>query len=525
MSLPRNYDDVPMNWVGDLSGRRATMTPNLEAVCDAVTGKRYTYKEMDDRANKLGAYLRDELKVERGDRVCILMTNRIEAMDLYFACGKLGYILSPLSYALHKSELEDLLNRIQPKVIFYEDIFAELAETWNMPPSVSERVRVGDNEFFYEGEIMNRPVEKINIPKSMNDTQMYIHTGGTTAMPKICVVPYRQMIWNSFELMTNSMIGYTNVEGGYAVMQTFPFFHIGGWNSLIPAYYMGTRVVLLRTFNPDLAIETIEKEKITTFGAVEAMLQFMYASPKFADADFSSVVAMTTAAAPCSEAVLQPFWDKGIKSNQAYGLTEAGPSNFMCVLQEGTQEEIKTKASKIGISMAHCDYKIIDQDTREEVKQGEKGVLCMRSPHSFGGYLNDHWRTEKLFLEGGWVYTGDLAVEDEEGLVSIVGRADNMFISGGENVSPEEIEQVLKRHPAVAGAISVGIKDQKWGEAPVALVVLRPGAKVEEEELIEFCGSQLARFKIPKQVKIGQALPLTGAGKLDRNALKAMFEG
>ncbi len=522
MPLLNSYDDVPMDWVGNLSGQRAKITPFLDAVVDVVAGKKYTFKEMDDRANKLGAYLRDVLKVERGDRVCILMTNRIEAIDLYFACGKLGYILSPLSYALHKNELEDLMNRIQPKVVFYEDIFAGLAETWAVPSSVAEMVRVGDNEFFYEGEIMNRPVEDVNVPLPMSATQMYIHTGGTTAVPKICVVPYRQMIWNAFELMTNAFTFYAPYEAH--IMLTFPFFHIGGWNSLIPSYYIGAKVAVLRTFNPELALETIEKEKIVSFGAVEAMLQFMAASPKFAETDFSSVSILTTAAAPCSESVLKPFWDKGIITNQAYGMTEAGPSNFVSVLYEGTPEEVQSKSGKIGFSMAHCDYKIIDPETKEDVKRGEEGVLCMRSPHNFGGYLNDHWRTEKLFMEGGWVYTGDLAVEDEDGLISIVGRADNMFISGGENISPEEIELALKRHPAVAGAISVGIKDEKWGQAPVALVVLRPGVEITQEELIEFCGSQLARFKIPKQIKIGEALPLTGAGKLDRNALKSMFE-
>ena len=523
MLLPHNYDDVPMDWVGDLSGSRAKMTPDLVAISDVVSGKTYTFQEMDDRANKLGAYLRDVLKVERGDRICILMTNRIEAIDLYFACGKLGCILSPLSYALHKNELEELMNRIQPKVVFYEDIFAELAETWAMPQSVVEMVRVGDKEFFYEGEIMNRPVENVNIPLSMNTTQMYIHTGGTTAVPKICVVPYRQMIWNAFELLPNVLTYYA--ANDIRVMLTFPFFHIGGWNSLVPAYYMGSKTVILRTFNPELALETIEKEKISSFGAVEAMLQFMAASPKFAETDFSSVKIFTTAAAPCSESVLKPFWDKGLVSNQAYGLTEAGPSNFISILREGSMDEAKSKSGKIGFSMPHCDYKIIDKDTKEAVKPGEEGVLCMRSPHNFGGYLNDHWRTEKLFMEGGWIYTGDLAVEDEEGLVSIVGRADNMFISGGENISPEEIEIALKRHPAVVGAISVGVKDERWGQAPVALVVLRPGSEVDEESLKEFCGSQLARFKIPKEIKIAEVLPLTGAGKLDRNALKAMFQG
>ncbi len=521
MSLPKNYDDVPMGWVGDISGRRAKMSPDYNAIYDVATDSRYTFKDMDDRANKLGAYLRDELKMERGDRICIFMTNRVEAIDLFFACSKLGYILSPLSYFLHRNELEDLMNRIQPKAIFFEDVFAEQVGSWSMPQTLEYQVCIGDSQKMYEEEVLSRPAEDVNVPLSLNQTQMYIHTGGTTAVPKICIVPYRQMVWNTFDIMvTASMIAAGKDQ---KILHTFPFFHIGGWNSLYPSYYMGSEIAIIRGFDADLVLHLIEKEKITAFGAVEAMLQFLVASPKFAETDFSSILGITTAAAPCNEAVLQPFWDKGVLTNQAYGLTEAGPSNFMYVLQDGTLEESKANVEKIGLPMTHSDFKIVHQDTKEEVNVGEEGVLCLRSPHSFGGYLNDHWRTEKLFLDGGWVYTGDMAVEDDNGLVSISGRADNMFISGGENVSPEEIEQVLKCHSAVAGAICVGIKDDKWGEAPVALVVARVGHSVTEEEIKEFCRGQLAKFKVPIKVKIGEALPLTGAGKLDRNALKEMF--
>lgn len=521
MSLPNNYDDIAMDWVGDISGRRAKMSPDFNAIYDVATDTRYTYKEIDDRANKLGAYLRDELKMERGDRICIFMTNRVEAIDLFFACGKLGYIISPLSYFLHKNELEDLMNRIQPKAIFFEDIFAEIVNSWSMPQTLEYQICIGDNDKKYENEILSRPIEDVNIPLSLNQTQMYIHTGGTTAVPKVCIIPYRQMVWNTFDIMvTASMIGAGKDQ---KILHIFPFFHIGGWNSLFAPYYMGSEIAIIRGFDADLVLDLIHKGEVNYFGAVEAMLQFMVASPKFADTDFSSVLGITTAAAPCSEAVLQPFWDKGVPTNQAYGLTEAGPSNFMCLLQTGEPEEVKAKSGKIGMPMAHCDYKIVDQDTKEEVEQGEEGVLCMRSPHSFGGYLNDHWRSEKLFLEGGWVYSGDMATEDENGLVSIVGRSDNMFISGGENVSPEEIEQVLKCHPALAGAICVGIKDEKWGETAVALVVLRQNLTATEEELIEFCKTKLAKFKIPKEIRIGEALPLTGAGKLDRNTLRSMF--
>jgi fatty-acyl-CoA synthase len=173
--------------------------------------------------------------------------------------------------------------------------------------------------------------------------------------------------------------------------------------------------------------------------------------------------------------------------------------------------------------MFHTDYRLVDPETRQDVKVGEIGVICIRSPHVFGGYLNDIWRTEKLLLEDQWVYTGDMAFEDENGNLEIVGRADNMFISGGENVSPEEVEQTLKLHPAVNAVLAAGIKDETWGQVPVALVVLRPDQSASEEELLQFCRQHLAKFKVPRAIKLVSMIPVTGAGKPDRKILQGMF--
>jgi fatty-acyl-CoA synthase len=173
--------------------------------------------------------------------------------------------------------------------------------------------------------------------------------------------------------------------------------------------------------------------------------------------------------------------------------------------------------------MVHCDAKIVDRDTGKEVAPGEIGVLCMRSPHNFDGYLDDPARTERTIDEEGWVYSGDLALQDEDGLVYIKGRADNMFISGGENVSPEEIEQTLVAHPAVAGAICAGIADETWGQVPVALVVFHGGHDITEDTLQAFCREHLANYKVPKEIKAVPELPLTGAGKLNRNAVGTWF--
>jgi fatty-acyl-CoA synthase len=281
--------------------------------------------------------------------------------------------------------------------------------------------------------------------------------------------------------------------------------------------------VLLREFNPGLILELIHEGRVENFGAVEAMLQFLIAHPKFAETDFSKVKAITTAAAPCSKAVMQVFLDKGIPISQTYGMTEAGPSNFAYIARTDSLEELLTNSASIGTSMFHCDAKIVDRDSGHEVAPGEVGVLCLRSPHNFDGYLNDPVRTEKVISPEGWVYTGDLAVRDQDGLVCIQGRADNMFISGGENVSPEEIEQALMKHPAVAGAICAGVPDPKWGQAPVALVVFHAGKTVAEDELKRFCREHLAGYKVPREIRAVAGLPLTGAGKLDRHTVVGMF--
>jgi fatty-acyl-CoA synthase len=514
----QNYDDLPMTWVGDWAGRRAALTPNRTALYDSFTGETYTYRELNDRACRVGAYLVDVLDLRKGDVVALVCRNRIEAIDVYLACGKLGVILAPLSQRLKKPELDDLLARLAPKVLVHETAFAPLVSTLSPPPSVRTVIDVdGDGDVFASTILAMEPRE-VNVPLSLNDVCLYVHTGGTTAVPKICIVSHRQMVWNSLDILATGIVGpFRNV------LITFPFFHIGGWNTFTPLLHAGVTAVLMREFNPGLVLELIHEGRVENFGAVEAMLQFLIAHPKFAETDFSNVKAITTAAAPCSRAVMQVFLDKGIPISQTYGMTEAGPSNFAYLARTDSLEELLTNAASIGTSMFHCDAKIVDPERGAEVGPGEVGVLCMRSPHTFDGYLGDPERTARVLSGDGWIYTGDLAVKDADGLIAIKGRADNMFISGGENVSPEEIEQALMKHPAVAGAISTGIADAKWGQVPVALVVFHAGKSVAEDELKAFCREHLADYKVPKRIRAGDALPLTGAGKLDRNALVAMF--
>ena len=200
MGIPNNYDDFKMNWVGDWAGRRATLTPSFPAIYDSFTKRQYTFKEINDRANRVGAYLVDTLGLQKGDKVCFISRNRIEPIDLYFACGKTGIILTPLSYRLKKPALDDLLARIQPQFFMYENHFAELTTSLSLSSSVKTSVNMDDDEAYYENTILKTEPREVNIPLAMSDIFLYVHTGGTTAVPKICIIPHRQMIWNSFDL-------------------------------------------------------------------------------------------------------------------------------------------------------------------------------------------------------------------------------------------------------------------------------------------------------------------------------------
>ncbi|WP_258868269.1 AMP-binding protein [Alkalilimnicola ehrlichii] len=339
-----HYDDLPMHWVGDWAGRRAAMTPRRVAIFDSGSGERFTYAEMNERANRVGTWLRDKIGLEKGDKICFIARNRVEPVDLYLAAGKCGFILAPLSYRLTKRELDDLLARIEPQAVFYEDVFAELAESLDYPVSVRERVLIGDGAGRYQDEILATEPENVNRPLALNDTFLYIHTGGTTATPKVCVVPHRQMLWNSFDLV----IASGGALGEARELLTFPLFHIGGWNTLTPAYHSGGFTVLVRQFDPGLVLQLIETEQVTHFGAVEAMLQFIVRHPRFADTDLGSLQGITSAGAPCSAVAMRPFWERGVPVTQAYGLTEAGPSNFTHVGIDKSMDEIWEHNGSIG---------------------------------------------------------------------------------------------------------------------------------------------------------------------------------
>lgn len=512
--------DYALSWVGDWSGRRAMLTPTREAIYDATDNRRFAYAELDDRANRVGSYLREVLGLQKGDAIALLSRNRVEPIDLYLATGKLGLILAPLSYRLAVPEIDHLISRIKPRVFFYEEHFRSVTEKLNFPASLKAQIAFGSPNSEYDRTILQTSPRHVNRPKSMNDIHLYIHTGGTTGLPKICLITYRQMIWNSISLIAT---GAGQHGANQRELLTFPLFHIGGWNTVTPVFHIGGQVTMIREFDPELILELIEREQITHFGGVEAMFRMMIASPRFAKTDFSSLEYITSAGAPCVAGVMRPFWERGIYMTQAYGLTEGGPSNFFFVPVGRAWETVREKSQSVGLPMYHCDHKLVDPQTGEPVAIGEVGELWFRGPHIFEGYLDDPQKTRKVLDREGWIHSGDLARQDEDGFVYIMGRVDNMYISGGENISPEEVEQVIVQHPAVAQIAVTGVPDEEWNAVGLAAVVLKPGAQLGEDEIRQFCRDRLGGFKVPRYFKFVQVLPLSGPGKINRRILREQF--
>ncbi len=293
-----------------------------------------------------------------------------------------------------------------------------------------------------------------------------------------------------------------------------PPFHTGGWNVLTtPFFHHGGYTCLLKKFEPETVLDLLQKERVTLFMGVPTMLKMLSDEPAFEQADFSTLHYIIVGGEPMPVPLIEKWHTKGVLIRQGYGMTEVGPN-----LTSLHQSDAVRKRGSIGRPNFYVEIKIVDEQNRE-CTPNQPGELLLRGPMVTPGYWRNRQATQKA-LEGGWFHTGDLVRQDEEQYIYVVDRIKNMFISGGENIYPAEIERVIITHPDVAEATVISIPDEKWGEAGRAFVVLRGGCQLTEAALLEFCSARLARFKIPKSVVYIDALPKNDTGKINRMALK-----
>lgn len=503
------------SWIGDWARRRALITPNREAIFDNIEKNVYTYKDLNLRANRLAHLLLNE-GISKGDRVAMFSTNRIECVDLFLATGKIGGILVPFNTRLSTQELEYLIKKTSPSIFFYE---TKLKDT---VVKLKEKALRKKNIILGTESILNDPTIK-DLTKSISDSEvkrpvlsledphLILFTGGTTGLPKGAVLSHRLIFWNSVNTILSWSLRPDDIQP-----LLFPLFHTGGWNVLlVPFYHLGAKTILMGDFDPDETIRIIEDEKCSIVIGVPTMFHMMANSPLFDKVNLDSVRIFISGGAPCPVAIMENYWAKDKHFKMGYGLTEVGPNNFYL-----PEDRIKEKPTSVGLPVLHCDMRIISTKTNEIVKQGEVGELLLKGPHIFSGYWDEPEDTKKTIEPDGWVHTGDLAMQDEEGFYYIVGRRKEMYISGGENVFPIEIEELLFKHPAIDLAAVIGVPDEKWGEVGKAFLTLKPGKSLEVDEIRDYLKERLAKYKIPRYFEIRDSLPTSATGKILKRELK-----
>jgi fatty-acyl-CoA synthase len=473
-------------WIRD----RARTTPARVAI--DCRGAETTYAELDERSELLASGFL-EAGLLPGDRVATLTGTSAEHVVVFFACAKAGLILMPLNTRLARPELAYQLADAEPAVLLCSDEYTETATALH-PRTAGLEEFVSDRH-----KPLSGPAD--------DDGLLLVYTSGTTGQPKGALLTHANCFWTN--LSFDRVVG---VSGEDTVLQVLPQFHVGGWNvqSLL-AWWKGATVVLEPAFDPARALKLIAKKHVTTMMGVPATYLFMSQDPGFASADLWTLRRAVVGGAPMPEALLETWHERGVDVVQGYGLTEAAP-NVLCL----PPEDAARKRGYAGKPYPHVDVALRDPESGDLLDGATEGELVVKGPNVFAGYWRNAEATAAAFADG-WLLTGDIAARDDEGYYRIVGRTKDMVISGGENVYPAEIENVLHEHDAVAEAAVVGIPDERWGEACLAFVVLR--APVTEEELLELCRSRLARYKVPRGVRFVESLPRNALDKVVKSAL------
>lgn len=495
--------------VGEWLQRREQLSPERIGLVDSATGMRLTYRALNMRAGALAVFLAEQHGIHAGDRVATLAANRPEYLDALFACALLGATLVPLNWRLTIPELATILTDCEPTLLIHDETHRGLALT---VAGVSRTLALLDMRAFPGADAALAARARPFVSVDGEEIVLILYTSGTTGVPKGAMLSHRMLTWNAI----NTQISWGLRESDIAPIFS-PFFHAGGLNVLTtPLYHLGGTVVLLHDTSPAAVLRSIEAERCTLVFAVPTVFQAMMEAPEFATADLSSVRFCIAGGSPCPLPIIEGYAARGLEFRQGYGLTEVGVNCFSLAPEDAIR-----KAGSVGLPVFHSRARIVDDQNRD-VSHGVVGELVLSGPHVCSGYWHRPEATAEA-TQGGWWHTGDLAQRDDEGYYYIVGRKKDMFISGGENVYPAEVEGVLATHEGIAEAAVIGRPDPKWGEVGLAVVVPRHHGSLTEAEIISFCAGKLARYKIPKSVVFAELLPRNAMGKVIKSELYARY--
>ena len=500
----RHYD-----WIAHFARR----TPDKPAVIDLASARRLTYAQFDARISHLAAHLRDRLKIARGDRTAVLAMNTTDTLEVQFACGRIGAVFLPLNTRLTVPELQYIVGDAAPKLMIHDGELAEVAHTVAKLCAVSSVLQLGADGSYEAAIASAKPLDKAEVV-TLDDISTIMYTSGTTGQPKGAIITHGMTFWNCVNLGGPAYISPSSV-----LLTVLPLFHTGGLNCYTnPVLHAGGTVLIMRAFDPGLALKLISDpaQGINVFFGVPSIYQFMAQHPAFETADFSRLIIGGVGGAPMPVPLLNIWEARGVALQQGYGMTETSPA----VLALDREDAVR-KAGSSGKPVLHTEVRIVRPDGTD-ADVGELGELWVKGPNVTPGYWNRPEANRTSFTDG-WLHTGDATRIDEDGFYYIVDRWKDMYISGGENVYPAEVENVLHQIAAIAEAAVIGVPDPQWGEVGMAIVAVKPGQSLIEAAILSHCAVNLARFKCPRLIRFVDALPRNATGKIHKPTLRKNF--
>jgi fatty-acyl-CoA synthase len=495
--------------LSDLIERNAAFAPDRVAL--RFGGGELGYGAFARRIAAIARALKSQLGVRRGDRVAILATNHPDYLVLLYACARLGAMLVPLNWRLAIPEQLFILADASVKALLVEETLAAVlpALSATLPDvAVIGLAHEPAPEMSLAALLDRGSGDGRNPHVDMSSPLLLVYTSGTTGRPKGAVLRQEALLWNAVMSQHMHALGADD-----HVLTVLPFFHVGGLNiQTTPALQAGATVTVHARFAPDATLASFAQDRPSLLVLVPATMQAIIEHPQWATTDLSSLRALTTGSTQVPQHLIDAFEARGVPVLQVYGSTETCPIAVYARLGG----ELRVGSS--GLPGLTCEARVVDE-CGSEVPHGTAGEVVVRGPNVFFEYWGNEAATREA-LRDGWYFTGDIATRDRDGYFFIQDRKKNMIISGGENISPAEIERVLNAHPAIAEAAVVGRPDPRWQEVPIAYVVRRPGVAIGAADILRHVGEQLARFKVPREIVFVDDLPRNALGKIQHFRLK-----
>jgi acyl-CoA synthetase (AMP-forming)/AMP-acid ligase II len=504
----------------------SAICPDKEAI--VFEGKRYTFAQLGERTNRLGSALMG-IGVQKDESVATLMVNCNYCIETYFAVAKMGGVFVPLNFRAKGNELTYMLNTAEATTVFVGERYLELVES--IKPNLTTMKHFISLDKPHQGMLFYNDLLKSGSPDDIftdisdDDMTILMYTAGTTGFPKGVMLTHK-----SFTVYVLDNVTPPDTETVEKNILTVPLYHVAGIQAMMAAVYGGRTLVIERQFEPTEWMGLVQQEKASRAMMVPTMLKQLIDHPKFKDYDLSSLRVITYGAAPMPLEVIKKainvfpkvsFINAFGQTETASTITSLSPEDHVITGATEAEREKKLKRlASIGKPMADVEMKIIDESGKE-LPLGEVGEIVARGPRVMTGYWKDEEKTKKTIDKDGWVHTGDMGYRDEDGYFFLAGRATDLIIRGGENISPEEVENVIFAHPKIDDVAVIGVPDEDWGEVPKAICVVKEGCEdCTPEEVMEYCRQNLASYKRPRSVIFVKELPRSSVGKVLKRVLR-----